>query len=738
MIRHETVGRGDLMVLAGVRIQHHQNLRSCIFYCLLCLVAAGCSGGSSPGGLDQASSSDLEIIADDPGPQPPGCPEGSEEIGGWCRFPCPDGWERNQENTCLPPCPVGWIVTDQGCAPPCPNGMEMVGILCRPPADSVGPGPDPGAAYDKTGSEASDEVLHVALWGSAQGPGTVEAPFTQVYQALAHVGPGTADLSVVLHEGTYPLSGDLDSLLPSAKEVEVLRLLGVHADRTVLDLSATGSLSVADSSLTVVFSRVRISDGSIEIAAVHRLEIHRCHLPPAAGADGIDWANITPGGTLVLRDSRVEGRRIGVEVRENSQVAQAEIVGNVFEDCENSSISVFSDGDVTIERNWVLGGGEASAINIDPNAPDGGKELRLERNWFDEVRYGISLSRAAGPHLHLIDNSLRSTEQTPIHIYMVQLATLQGTRIWKASFDESGVNLDGIQVFFCDGVSIEGGVVSGVGENGIEVTTSSSVSILDGMVTRCGKAGIGAEDANKLTICGGTVTNTGSSVDIKGGDVEIQDLIVAANDTYGIRIREASALKVRDSVVVGNGSVGLLASALQGDAETSNVVNGNRVQENVGVGILVRSGGPGTVDMVDNTILGTGPGTVKNVEGQFLVGDGMAILTGTDGVESHATLGENTVRGNMRLGVIAHGTETVLVSSGQDVVLAQNGWLDPLCLGGGGDPRICFGDLNAGSVEQPNVILFQAGAAVEGGAWAVEPADDVTGLVALGGGGDPR
>ncbi|MFH1530819.1 MAG: hypothetical protein ABIK09_08830, partial [Pseudomonadota bacterium] len=111
------------------------------------------------------------------------CPEGSEVIGDWCRFPCPEGWERDQDDVCMPPCPDGWLDTDQGCAPPCPDGMETVGILCRPPEDSVGPGLDPGDPWDDEGSETSDEVLHVAAGGSGQGPGTADEPFGTIQQA---------------------------------------------------------------------------------------------------------------------------------------------------------------------------------------------------------------------------------------------------------------------------------------------------------------------------------------------------------------------------------------------------------------------------------------------------------------------------------------------------------------------------------------------------------------------------
>ncbi|MFH1530820.1 MAG: right-handed parallel beta-helix repeat-containing protein, partial [Pseudomonadota bacterium] len=509
---------------------------------------------------------------------------------------------------------------------------------------------------------------------------------------------------------------------------------------TLLDLGPAGNIVVNNPNLTVVLSRVQIIGGEIEVTAGHRLEIRRCRFMPLDGANGVSWNNSNPAGTLLVEESRVVGRRKGVASQSQVPFGAIEIKRTVFEDCKFSAVNLPGAGDVILERNWVVGGEDGEVILIDAKDVVGDYEVRLERNWIDGARKGILLQRLAGLEHHVIDNSLRATEQTPLTLLNVEHATLQGTRVWNPVSDLSGIFLTGVLVENSKDVMLEGCVISGTGNHGIEVKTSSEITILDSRITRCNSKGIWSQDTTGLSILGGVVSDTNCGIDVKGGDVVIQDFVSAGNDTYGVRIREAYALEVRDSELVGNGSIGLLASSLQGDDETSYIVSGNRIQENIGVGLLVRSGGFGDVDVDNNTILGTGPGSITNVQGSVIVGDGVAILTGTDGVASRATLGENEVRGNERLGVIAHGEGTVLVSAPQDVVLSLNGWLAPLCLGGGGDPHVCQVEQDAGIVEQPNLILYQAGAVVEGGAKAFEPTAlvPVTGLDQLGGGGDPR
>ena len=143
--------------------------------------------------------------------------------------------------------------------------------------------------------------------------------------------------------------------------------------------------------------------------------------------------------------------------------------------------------------------------------------------------------------------------------------------------------------------------------------------------------------------------------------------------------------------------------------------------DNTGLGVLVRSGGPAReVVLTGNRIVGTRPGVVQNAQGQGSVGDGIAVLTGTDGIGSHAVLQGNTVYGNSRLGILLHGTGTTCEANG-NVFLAGNGYSGELS------------SLVSGSPD----FLYQQGATVTGSdlSWSQQPSEDI---YANPGGGDPR
>jgi len=78
--------------------------------------------------------------------------------------------------------------------------------------------------------------------------------------------------------------------------------------------------------------------------------------------------------------------------------------------------------------------------------------------------------------------------------------------------------------------------------------------------------------------------------------------------------------------------------------------------ESAGLGICARSCGEGVLDIRDNTIYGTLAGEVTNAGETGDLGDGIGILTGTDGVPSVARISGNTVGGSIRLGIIVAGT----------------------------------------------------------------------------------
>jgi len=91
--------------------------------------------------------------------------------------------------------------------------------------------------------------------------------------------------------------------------------------------------------------------------------------------------------------------------------------------------------------------------------------------------------------------------------------------------------------------------------------------------------------------------------------------------------------------------------------------------ESAGLGLSARSCGDGTISILGNDIYGTLAGDVTNAGQAGELGDGIGILTGTDGVPSKARITGNAVGGNIRLGIIVDGV-------GTEAEVSENDFLD--------------------------------------------------------------
>jgi len=243
---------------------------------------------------------------------------------------------------------------------------------------------------------------------------------------------------------------------------------------------------------------------------------------------------------------------------------------------------------------------------------------------------------------------------------------------------------------------VTGSLLRSSGERVVGLFTTGA-TLLEGCHITGGVTGLYADGSEALTINDSVITETGLGVEVQGGTFEAQGNAVGANDTIGIKVRLATAVAITGNVLASNYSTGIDLVSLQGGADAVFTVEGNTVMESAGLGLSVRSCGDGTIDILDNAIYGTLAGEVTNAGQTGDLGDGIGILTGTDGVPSKARVVGNTIGGNIRLGIIVDGT-------GTEAEVSENDFT------GGNGYGLFIDDL----VESTPNLLYQNQASVDG------------------------
>ena len=656
------------------------------------------------------------------------CPEESEPLAGLCLFPCPAGWTRDESGNCMPPPLPGWDQLEEGPAAPCPEGMEMVGRLCRPKEEDVGPRQIAAAVFDEEGAEGSDQLIYVhSQLGSADGPGTQNKPFSEVAFAVEAVQPNATDVSIVIGPGTYDFSGFLAQWLAPSDQGRTLRLLGLHNTETMLDLSQVSMLVIDQDLDHLELARLAFSGGVVELRSAANLHVRDCLFDGAdSGNKAIDWTWSESGDSSVLLErSEFRDNLYAFQQLSTSSLGVGEVTGCRFERCGNRCLEIKNFARFEVRGNWFVGPGGSAVRVSDPD--DKVQQLTIADNWIDALDDGIDLYLV--PFGSIENNSFNQLARTPLNIVQSTGLQISKARISGTGLDLSGQYLSGIIIYNSNNIQVSEAMIASAPEHGIDIEGSHVVSVSNSYISDCGKAGISAYlGSTKLQVLSNVVVRNERGIDVKEGNVQsITGNSVGANRTYGIRLAEVSTASVTDCTISGNGSTGLKLSSLTGTAETVYEVHDNVVHENRGLGVMVRSGGPGKVEMQGNTVIGTRAGNVVNVQGATVVGDGIAVLTGTDLVPSHAVLSDNKVTGNIRLGVILHGEQTTAQIEGTKFG-SGNGYGGYVELEPVEDPAL----------DAPN-LLFQQGAEVTGTdqSLARQPDQPVDGMDALGGGGDP-
>ncbi len=697
--------------------------RFCPLILLFFTALAGCSADDN----DHLSASDTtsDIAMDggrtdsDGDSAQPSCPASAELLGDHCLFPCPNGWERNAELRCLPGCPVGAQRIDGRCAPPCPAGYEAVDTLCRT-LTPLGPAACEVQGYDPTGSEASDLVLYVhAQDGGAAGPGTSEEPFATLAQAWEAIPDDAQEVSIVVGPGTYETVPVLDITFPT------LRILGACAQETILEGNGINVGDMINPAQVVTFemARVTLRGEDLEITTAQDAYIHDC-IFERDGEDGpkILWAPLEGGGDL-----RVEGNRfvnillpLWLLYGAESLVASR----NIFEGCSGSLVSAEDTPSFEVTQNQFLGTNE-EAVQFDGG--DLTVDVRIVGNWFDEaVETGIDIVSGKGSVV-VQDNSFHRVLEEAIRLSEVRGGVVSRNRVLGRP-DEGDANV-GLSVVDSSDVIVDGFWSWDSGGVGLGVLGSDGVSLGDVRVFNGASVGVSVLDCDAgegVTLNQATLALTHVGLESRNSRMAAIGVEVGGSHWQGMKFRSCLQVSVSDSTVAGSGSTGLEMTLMGGDDTTIHEIHDNLLVENRGVGLLVRGGGAGLFSVRGNHTIGTRPGFVTNAQNQSgTVGDGIALLSGTDGTGTRAQLLDNSLDGNIRLGIIAHGDNTQ-VEIGGSTFGDGNGY-------GGyiGDP----------SVSKPNLIL-QEGAKVDGtDAGLASPLDQsviVANEVSLLGGGDPR
>jgi hypothetical protein len=488
-------------------------------------------------------------------------------------------------------------------------------------------------------------------------------------------------------------------------------------------------------SLSFEFARVALKGGIIQIAELKKLGLSDVVF---LGDDSVVLALVSwtaSGGEIDVNRCEFIGSKYALEdVSDSGVPVSLKITGTRFEGCKKAC--VVAKGALTVEGCWFVGpGGDGMRIEGSPGTE---APVVVRSSWFDAIDEGAFLSDVSGALLQ--DNSMRGIIQTPIAAVRATDLTIVAQRLLSNDADAPGDFKNGIAVEESAGASIQDVMVSGMGRNALFFRKAAGVSVASSFLGGCGGAAVVASsDSTSLEVAGSVLERNGKGIDVEGGEViGIAHNAIRGNKRGGVRVKSVSSARMEDNVVANNGSIGAeLASLLPGGGEF--VLSGNVLHENVGVGMLLRSTGASPVRVTGNAVLGTRMGVLVNASGGGEIGDGIAVLTGTDAVPSVADLKDNSVSGNIRLGIIGHGTGTLLNVAGNDFGDGGNGYGGLVCKTEEGAPTACETEDQAHSTSGLD-LLYQSGAAVKGsdapqaGAVLVP----LGGLVELGGGGEPR
>jgi hypothetical protein len=353
--------------------------------------------------------------------------------------------------------------------------------------------------------------------------------------------------------------------------------------------------------------------------------------------------------------------------------------------------------------------------------------LEISENWFGDMETATIAVESATGDLEIRDNSIQGARDQGIRLTAVTGADLAGNRI-RGAADASDTIL-GITVTEGKDIVIGDTWLWSLRDGGIRVSGSDAVSLEGLYVAGSSGAAVridGSGEGTGIAVTDAVLVGSLLGLEAYSSRVEVRDVQVGGSTRQGLKFRECPAAEVHDSVISGSGSTGVEMTLMDGTESTVFDIRGNVLHESRGVGILVRSGGAGLFSVQDNHVIGTRPGVVVNAEDQSgTVGDGIALLTGTDGTASRAELSGNILDGNVRLGIIAHGAGTWMTI--QDSTFGSgNGW----------------GGYLEGRTDGVPDLLWQEGAEVTGPdaglASALDQSIQVASDVSLGGGGDPH
>lgn len=196
-----------------------------------------------------------------------------------------------------------------------------------------------------------------------------------------------------------------------------------------------------------------------------------------------------------------------------------------------------------------------------------------------------------------------------------------------------------------------GRVVIAAGTYRENVTLSDGTELLGRCAGLVVLDGSGADEptvsagAGSVGLSGVTITGGNHGVDVAGGTLTADGLLVTGNRHVGLDAEEGGALIVRSSTVRDNvpgddgGGYGITAWAASAAISDSEIVG------NTQVGVLVSEIG-GTADLVNTDIVGTLPTGESSGAGVFAQNGGAVTVSGGE------------IRGNVGFGVVSYLTET--------------------------------------------------------------------------------
>jgi len=594
------------------------------------------------------------------------CPEGAALQGGICLYDCPEGWARNAENRCAPPCPSGFSAVDGACARPCPSGTFASGVLCIPDIAGLGPAECTDVTYDESG--ATGEAVYVNGDGSdLLGDGSLDLPLGSLGQALENAAALDApDVSVIFGPGEYQI--DVTEI---TMDKSSLRLLGVCPSDTRFVLAPGAHIGLNTPGAEVEIARIGFTGGAIPIYIESAADVS-VRDATFEGWDGglaaIYWNGSDGSETLVVENAAFSGGSSpGVSI---GGLAQADVVTSMFSsDANEGALISYDVADLRVSYSTFEGSGQ-TAVSVDFTGTGGTARLEncsLEGDWNDAVRAVDSSGSSSA--LELSGVSVNSSSGSAgIRINDCLEASLSDVRV-------TGGSQIGIAAYGTDSFSVEGSTVAGTGEYGIWTREPGAAEILGSYVSGATAAGVvrelspTAEGVMSLLLDGSVVTGCQRGIDVEQGALIATGNAIGANASVGIKVRLATGISITGNVLASNYSTGIDLVSLAGAADAVYAIENNTVMESAGLGLSARSCGDGTISILGNDIYGTLAGDVTNAGQAGELGDGIGILTGTDGVPSKARITGNAVGGNIRLGIIVDGV-------GTEAEVSENDFLD--------------------------------------------------------------